>query len=423
MGIARAAVVGVLLIGQPAEAAAQAAKIELGTWEQFDTWLGAIEQHVPGTHDAAVSAMLGLGAGELESLFPYMVFALRSALGAEQRRADFDPFFDRYGTRGHAPTDTARLRERTHRIVAVGIDRFLKRAAMLHVDIAVFAPEAHLSIAAGLGHLARDGRTAGDAGRTWHWIVGRSLLHLVRTADQDSDVRLWYQAAGTYLLESHNIVEARPHLERAVEMFPRDAEIRFLLGFLHEALGSPALQAAVAEQLAMMPRVRGTIFQPAVRAADREHSDAVEAFAEAVRLDPDHHEARIRLGRALTLKGETDRAATELRAALAAVDHPTLMYLAQLFLARAEESRGRLAEARFAYGAAAALFPDAQSPRFALSQLDLQAGSREAARALFGYLTKAPEGDDPWWSYFRERVPGGAEWMKRLRVVFTQAVE
>ena len=418
MRMRAACLAGALLIATCAPVSAQPATIDLGSWEHFGVWLDAIDGHVAGSHDEAVRAMAGLRARELESVFPYMVFALRDAFGLMDRRFAAGELFGRYGTRGHAPQDLASLRERARRILRGGMDRFLKRAAMLHADIGVLVPGAHRSAHAGVGHLAQDGLGLGDEGRTWHWMLGRAFLDLVWDRANDGDVRLWYQAVGSHLLEIHDFTEAQPHVARGLELFPRDAELQFQRGFLHEAQAWPGIQAAVERQIASLPPAQRARYRPGVRSAGAEQADALAAFTKAVQLDPDHHEARIRLGRALIQAGDAERAAAELATALERTDHPTQTYLAQLFLGRAEEQRGRIAEARAAYREAARLFPDAQSPHFALSQLEMQAGRRDAAGALFEFLGESPDGEDPWWRYFRERVPGREAWLQRLREQF-----
>jgi hypothetical protein len=78
-------------------------------------------------------------------------------------------------------------------------------------------------------------------------------------------------------------------------------------------------------------------------------------------------------------------------------------YYAQLFLGAEENALARLDTARSAYQQAASLFPRAQSPWLALSQLAWQQGDSAAARTAFlalADLSSSPaERDDPWWSY------------------------
>jgi hypothetical protein len=95
---------------------------------------------------------------------------------------------------------------------------------------------------------------------------------------------------------------------------------------------------------------------------------------------------------------------TELRRATAEATEPMLRYYAQLFLGAALEETNDVQASREAYRAAARLFPRAQAPRLALSQLASASGNRgDALDAIESLL--APDGDedearDPWWRYF-----------------------
>jgi thioredoxin-like negative regulator of GroEL len=423
MRMSAVALSGLVFVSAPAPAAVQPAKTALATWQQFDVWLDAIDRHAPGANDAAVRAMLGLGSAELESVFPYMVFMLRHALAGRDRPARFDEFFARYGTRGHQPPDLDRVKERIEKVLAGGIDRFLKRAAMLHADIAVLAPMAHVTVRAGIGHVVNDGRAAGDEGRPWHWLLGRAFLHLVQKRDEDPEVRLWYQAAANHLWSLRNYTELQPHIRRAMAIMPRDAEMQFVRGLMHEALGAPHIQAAVDEDRNRLSRTTPTEYASGVGSPASERAEAAKAFRSALEAEPDHHEARIRLGRILVLQDWHEQAALGLRIALARTGDRRLQYFGHLFLGRAEESRGRLDAAREAYRAAAALFPSAQSPRLSLSQMAFRAGDREEALQLLAVLSGPVDADsDPWWTYHDERTPPSGVWLDRLRRAFAEAV-
>jgi len=83
------------------------------------------------------------------------------------------------------------------------------------------------------------------------------------------------------------------------------------------------------------------------------------------------------------------------------------LYLAELFLGRAEETRGNDAAARAAFERASALYPKAQSPRLALSQIARRAGNRAAAQRELHALAELPndqnQREDPWWLYYDVR--------------------
>lgn len=392
-------------------------------WEVLEIWVSAVERHTPGTSDSGVRMLLDLRTFELESAFPHLTRVLSAAIRAEGRDPRFDAFLKPYSTERIRDVDQPRFEAIVRKIHVDGVDRFLKRAAALHAGIAIIEPDAHRSSRAGTSQLAADGRNAGEEGRVWHWMLGRAFLHLLPRVSEDPDALIWYQAVGVHLLESRSLTEANPHLDRAMDLFPGDAEILFLRGFLHEAQGSPDIQAAMEEMAARVAGERGTRYVRSVRSEAEENEQARAAYAKALKADPRHREARIHHARLLILAGRAGLAASELRAVLDGLDDRTLRYYALLFLGQAEQSEGRLPDARAAFEAAVRLFPDAQSPRLALAEVALQSGNREDARALFDFLATATDQDeDPWWRYYPERVPNRHEWLKRMWAAFEGAV-
>lgn len=387
-----------------------------------DIWLSAIRDHEPNRQDASAAAMLDMRTADFEAALPHMVSILRRAFALEQRRARFDDTFGLFARHRFVQAEIRAHTERA-RTIAPGLDMLLKRAAMLHADLGLLAPHAHLTTRRGETNMVADGRGLGEDGRPWHWMLGRAFLDLVVEPGQDAHVRLWYQTVGTHLLAIRDFTEANPHLERARELFPADAEIQFLTGFMHESQAAPDIQAALAERIAQLPpQRRGGARSTTVFGAGVEINAATDAYRKAVALDPAHLEAHVRLGRVLTLAGKAEEAARVLRPIATGIEPPALKYFAHLFLGRAEETLGNVDAARRAYLTAAQLYPDAQSPRMALSQMDLQAGDREAAGAIFSFLAASDRSDDPWWGYLRDRTPGRASWIARLVRVFSAEV-
>ena len=80
------------------------------------------------------------------------------------------------------------------------------------------------------------------------------------------------------------------------------------------------------------------------------------------------------------------------------------LYLAHLFLSRAYEALGEYEAARTSLEQAAALYPNAQTPRLALSNIARRMGSRAAAQRELQILAKLPDAErqreDPWWDYY-----------------------
>jgi tetratricopeptide (TPR) repeat protein len=235
-----------------------------------------------------------------------------------------------------------------------------------------------------------------------HWQLGRSVLDgIFPTAAGHPGVLAWYRETSLELMRSRALAEAMRHLARARQLFPGDAPIFFLSGVLHERFSSAALQAAA---LSLVEDNRGT---SGVTSTRGELTRAERFFRESLAADPSQLEARVRHGRVLGELGRHDEAATELRHAIEhGADNANLFY-AQLFLGHQEEVLGREEAARQAFQRAAELYPKAQTPRLALSQLARRFGRREAARVELEHLASLPADErrreDPWWSYYDVR--------------------
>jgi tetratricopeptide (TPR) repeat protein len=130
-------------------------------------------------------------------------------------------------------------------------------------------------------------------------------------------------------------------------------------------------------------------------------------FRDALTHDPHHLEARVRYGHTLGRLERHEEAAAQLRKAIADGASGDVGYLAQLILGREEEAIGNASSARAAYEGAAALRPNAQTPRLALSFLARRTGDRALAQRELQRLAGLPDAEarreDPWWKYFSLR--------------------
>lgn len=410
--------------------AAHAQPAGIDPWPLVERWVEAIQAHEPGRDDEAARSVATMTGEEFEAAMRRMVFLLAWAHRPMGTRA-FDGLFGRlYAHVDLSPGETRALAALSARIWADG-DAFFERAAILHTDLTVFYPGVLLTSSEGTGQLAADGRLRGERGRPWHWMLARSFLHLAlvqwdgrRTPrlepDSNPGVRRWYQAVANHLWAMREYTEAVPHLERGLELFPDDAELLFVKGLVHEAQAGPQIQAAVEEELRTAARGGDAMSWRSVKPAGEERAQAGEAYRRALRADPGHQEARLHLAHLLTLDRKYVESADAIAIVLAREERPWQRYFAFLFLGRAEEGRGRPAAARGAYEAALALFPEAQAPRLALSQLDLRAGDRTAAARVFEFLARERGGSaDPWWQYDGVRGPDGDfEWLERAREAF-----
>jgi len=320
---------------------------------------------------------------------------------------------------------------------AESFDAFLRRTAMLHTDVAIFHRTRSgysLPIDPAMQHpLSSDGRSIGVTNGTFHWEAARRALDAVRpSAAGKDDVLLWYQTTTAILQWWNDYYELEPHLIRARERFPRDAVLLMYDGTVHENLAEPRIQNAEPQTstggglntsgpcLRLPCAVTGATQQkkswvspPAV-----EWRTAQALFEQALKIDPDLSEARVRLGRVLALQNQHETAVTQLKqVALSATLPSRLRYFSLLLLGREQWTLGRHQEAEMAYAQAAALYPGAQSPRLGLSQVAHEKGDRTQAVAHLSILGKPPasaERDDPWWTYSRIHVPDSVELMTML---------
>lgn len=389
--------------------------------DRLHVWVESVRQHRPGIADEAVARIARWTPAEIDDLW----IELRILLVLMDEPGNSSFYVDIRGRRGqvssrvvYTGSELTRLRRlaldlhgrdpqvrRTpdyDRQIAEARNRVLKRGAAMHTTIALthprdvqdgqvnpFASNRPWSV------LFSDGRQVGVDRAANHWTFARMLLGRVTPAPSSDDaVRRWYQASGAALLRD---LQLNPdHFDDALRLFPDDARLLLLAGSLHETLASPSLQALL--KSASLPIA--TTFS--IGSARAELGRAEPLLRRAVSIDPHDAEARIRLGRILSLQGRHAEALTELKQVNQSAPG-LLQYYASLFTGDAAEALGRLDEAHVAYTRAASLYPRAQAPRFALSQLIAGAGDLRAAgdaldRALSDASEPTPD-DDPHWTY------------------------
>ena len=362
------AVAGVLLAFPRHAAPSLSQSVPAGN--RFEQWLAIVDAHKAGDPGMGVVEVSTWTGAELE------------AVVAEAKRH----------ARVLAKTDVARA------------NQTLLRGAALHADIGRLIPEdtARKSPTQKEAYAVRDGRWLGIRYISMHWQLGRSLLDgIMPDPALEPGVRAWYHELATDLLRMRQFAAAADHFARARQMYPTDPDILFASGVLHERFGSTALQAA-AESINESNRAA-----PTVSSARAELARAERFFRDSLAYRPDRIEARVRHGRVLDDLDRHEEAAVELRRAIAEGAGGDLLYLAQLFLGRAEEALGNREASRAAFERASALYPNAQSPRLALSQIARRIGDRAAAQRELQFISKLPDDErrreDPWWLYYESR--------------------
>jgi Tfp pilus assembly protein PilF len=275
----------------------------------------------------------------------------------------------------------------------------LKRAAIFHTDVALDVllggrsnVRAPLSLQSFTLKMP-DGRSQGMTIDVGHWELARLMLDkVVPTPASDDFVRYWYVATAAYL---EGLGQLSPkHFDRGLQLFPDDAELLFLAGCLHESLAEPRIQDAM--QSASIP----SDVNFGVSSRRVELRTAESRFRKALKSRPDHVEARIHLGRVLGQRGEHAEAEMWLRDVMKDAKEPVLAYLADLFLAAETETHDS-SLARQLYVNASGLYPNAQSPRLALSALAARERKQaDAVGAMSSVLAiPADQRVDPWWHY------------------------
>jgi tetratricopeptide (TPR) repeat protein len=133
-------------------------------------------------------------------------------------------------------------------------------------------------------------------------------------------------------------------------------------------------------------------------------------------------EARVRRGRVLRALGRYQEASDELRRAEAGLLNVQLRYYAALFLGDAHAALGQYASARDSYGRAIALYPNAQSPRLALSLVARRTGDRVAALREIATILARPADEgalaDPLWTYHVWQQRPASDLLAELRESF-----
>lgn len=413
-----AAVVFACLVAGASGARAQASKPsgDVPEWlQRLQTWSRSVTEHVPGRSDLQLVELAAWSADDVRSVVEDYL-ALRRRLRGRGDGAEFE-HKDYRLTAGE-------LRQlAVFDDVAADANAILRRAAMTHADVALLAafdwsrstgPPDTLKIL--------DGVVIGSDGQSSHWIVGRLLLDAVEPSPaEDPFVARWYRASAAALLEAREFSAAKPLLEHALDILPRDSNLRYQAGFYHQASAGPSLVPVLRMQQRIVDRTprRQRVVTTVVETPEWHWKQAEKQFREAVTLAPDHLEARIRLGQALLRLDRPADAAVELRRSAGAVQDGDLGYFVQMLLGQAEERLGRDIVAAACYDRAAALVPEARSPILARAALNRRSGDQGGAWSDLQKRLSPPiprQIDvDPWWRFYHSQSVPSSSLLAELR--------
>jgi tetratricopeptide (TPR) repeat protein len=376
-------------------------------------WLDDVQLHTPGFGDPPATEVGSWSRSQLDTLVGDIKRLSAFLHRARESRIGRVATLELYGRR---------LRRDDVEKIFEG-NKTLIRGAVLHADVAVFVGDDLSRRTRGFNDggniVVEDGRRrSGVEYQTVHWQIGRSLLDAITpTPAGNAAALLWYRATSAFLLRERNLGEVPTHLNRARQIFPDNPSLLLDTGYLHEKFSSASIQAAVLD-------LRETGGNPAVESRRAELERAEKAFRQVLALAPGHAEARIRLGHTLGELGSHDEAAAELRKALDARLNGAQLYYGELFLGREEEALGNGEDAKRHFQNAAELYPRAQSPRLALSELARRSGDRAGAlRALRGVTSvrstalNDAEHTDPWWDYYEVHQDDTEPLMGQMRTL------
>src|SRR5262245_19080318 len=456
----RAVLAVVLVLAGSGSGLAQGTDLRMTRVEQ---WLKAVMDHEPGTTDQAAVQVASWSAQGIRTL--WVDANVIAQLMRDPRKSSFRIKAERQPTAEPVRYSTVQLRRiqalacaasgnlthpacveiraaasidadllRLSNLAAAsrlaGDDNFLlRRGALLHADIAMLMPEGGepVSMSGLQGGPQRiriqtsDGMALGFVELAPHWELARMLLDFVRppggsnpAPGADDMVRLWYRSTAAWMQarEQHDT----DHLDRARAIFPNDADILFLSACQHEVYAGAPMQSA----MHAMRVPTGVLSDFASERAELHQAESL--FRRAIAANPAMSEAHVRYGRVLFQLERYADAISELHKALASIEDDEQRYYGEVFLGAAEAARRNVGAAREAYGRAAELRPQAQSPRIALSELARRSGDRGGAlrqlQIVFDLPAIGTELTDPWWRYYVVQARNADDLLEALRRPF-----
>jgi tetratricopeptide (TPR) repeat protein len=269
----------------------------------------------------------------------------------------------------------------------------LRAAVMLHTD-----REAYERLQSPVVETVR------ECGINQHGGYARSLIPLlvVQTDTSRDFARRWLMAMALSSQWDLCLDDVERWTREGLKWFPKDAELLLI-------------QGTASETSATLSPLPGGFGVDQRRIALTKAARDLEA---AVALDPDLHEARVRLGRVLWKLEKPAEARVALATALERAKDPWVLYLAHLFLARVLEDGKDLPGAVEHYRAALAIDPRAQAAAVGLSEVLLLQGEEGESREVMNEAMRhAPRAQprDPYLSFHLGRANLAEEMLDALR--------
>ena len=229
--------------------------------------------------------------------------------------------------------------------------------------------------------------------------------------------RGWYLLVSAALQANRSLSLAQQYLAEALEAFPLDPDILVASAAVFETRAS-----AEAPGDPDLPATAGTRSRPDAVSRSDDHDGrrllerARSHLASAVEADPQHDEARLRLGRVLYRLDRPEQAIEQLQLVRTRTADRGLKYLATVFQAAVESALDDGGAAASLYGEAIGEF-EGQSAFVGLSEAYYRQGrTLDAAAALQQALAHA-DAVDPWSAYLT-----GDGWHLKARLAAMRAV-
>lgn len=370
----RAAVAVVVFTVSPIVSAAQTPS--LTSYQEI------VDRYQRGTHVASVLAVLKLNPAD----------AKRDAL------LTLDEHDRRYEQSRVSVPGQKRLA--TH-AGALAYVRVLQAVAALHLEAAIAGPLSRHSQRLTHLEVAETALAGLDASRKRPWTRDPNIDAAARAAVRRFR-RDWWLVAATHFQRIGAFADALRLVRAALADHPDTPEFHVIAGTIAEALATPVASFDNARAAVGLPPDPDDATRLALR-------DAARRFEQALALNRDDVEARVRLARVHVQLGAFDAARPYL-----APDAPPgrLAYLLALARGYAATAEKRHADAVDHYRAASSMAPEWQSGCVALTHALATVGQRDEARdSLRTCLAREPALDDPWSSYGM-----GLHWLLDLTV-------
>jgi hypothetical protein len=240
-----------------------------------------------------------------------------------------------------------------------------------------------------------------NAGVLFEFVAGRTNLPSAAPA--------WTRAIGLRLLADGRVGWAALVLDDACRAYPKHESLLVACGTVHEVVAMQPADVLLCSECAQVglasafaSRSGDNLLREARAVRDQNVTVARRYLSDAMQVDANHAEGRIRLAHVLTMMAEDDKAASLLADMVAGrvVVDAREGFLARLFLGGVRQRAGALDEAAALFEQAIGIVASGQSAFVQLAHVEHLRGDAGGAAAVIDRMLKAPtRPEDPWSGY------------------------